>query len=199
MPGVPALVRRCAWAPNSTATIRAVRSRRSRRSHRPRRSPAREWRTLLSIAVSLRSGAAVPASAPSCSPGPAVQSAPVSGCSHSPAPASRFLPARVCPERFATGTALHAQPAGSRPPGPASRHLHALRHEYVLDVAFPITDANDVRVFAVGLEGYQLFMAFEPFHAFLVRNGQFLALCPLARFFGCSNPGLHAQHPEGQA
>src|SRR6218665_382779 len=38
----------------------------------------------------------------------------------------------------------------------------ALRHGYVVDVAFPITDANDVRVFAVGLEGYQLFMAFEP-------------------------------------
>src|SRR6218665_1741906 len=87
------------------------------------------------------------ASAPSCSAAPAVQCAPVSGCSHSRAPASRFLPAWVYPERFATGTALHAQPAGSRPPGPASRHLHALRHEYVVDVAFPITDANDVRVF----------------------------------------------------
>src|SRR6218665_577708 len=46
MPGAPALVRRCAWAPNSTATIRAA------RFHRPRRSPAREWRTLLSMAVS---------------------------------------------------------------------------------------------------------------------------------------------------
>src|SRR6218665_194281 len=84
-------------------------------------------------------------------------------------------------------------PVPGRPDQPVDT-FDALRHEYVVDVAFPITDANDVRVFAVGLEGYQLFMACAPFHAFLVRNGQFLALCPLARFFGWSNPGLHAQH-----
>src|SRR6218665_28491 len=63
----------------------------------------------------------------------------------------------VSPRRGGPGTGfpqvllfMPTPPVPGRPDQPVDT-FDALRHEYVVDVAFPITDANDVRVFAVGL------------------------------------------------
>src|SRR6218665_2882920 len=53
---------------------------------------------------------------------------------------------------FQAALSTPTPPVPGRPDQPVDT-FDALRHEYVVDVAFPITDANDVRVFAVGLEG----------------------------------------------
>uniref|UniRef100_A0A1I9YWK5 Uncharacterized protein n=1 Tax=Paraburkholderia sprentiae WSM5005 TaxID=754502 RepID=A0A1I9YWK5_9BURK len=74
-----------------------------------------------------------------------------------------------------------------------------LRQEHIIDIAFTVAHADDMRARTVRLEYAQLLDAFEPFCALFPLYGSLPAQMFLAQLLVPTYPGLHPDQPEWQS